>query len=75
MSTPLTNQPPPEQPNGKPDEPEYAQDLIELRDRMAADGVHIQIPRLGAKWELPEPLVVEGETASEILIRWRHASP
>lgn len=59
----------------KPDEPEYAQDLIELRDRLAAEGVHIQIPRLGAKWELPEPIEVEGETASEILIRWRHAPP
>lgn len=45
MSTPLTNQPPPEPPDATPDEPEYAQDLIELRDRMAADGVYIQIPR------------------------------
>jgi organic radical activating enzyme len=71
MSTPL-NQPPPEQPGG---EPMYAQDLIELRDRMAADGVRIRIPRLDSKWELPEPIEVEGETASEILIRWRHAPP
>jgi hypothetical protein len=75
MSTPLANQPPPEQPADNPDEPEYAQDLIELRDRMAADGVHIRIPRRGAKVPLPEPIVVEGETASEILIRWRHAPP
>jgi hypothetical protein len=68
------DQTPPEQPEALP-EPEYAQDLIELRDRMAADGVHIQIPRLGAKLNLPEPIEVEGETASEILIRWRHAPP
>jgi hypothetical protein len=58
-----------------PEEPEYAQDLIELRDRLAADGVTIRIPRLGVKWDLPEPIVPEGETASEILIRWRHAPP
>jgi hypothetical protein len=58
-----------------PPEPEYAQDLIELRDRLAAKGIHIRIPRLGAKLDLPEPLVVEGESASEILIRWRHAPP
>jgi hypothetical protein len=76
MSTPPTNQPPPEPPDAKPDdEPEYAQDLIELRDRLAADGVHIRIPRKGAKVPLPEPIEVEGETASEILIRWRHAPP
>ncbi|HEX8211403.1 MAG TPA: hypothetical protein VF584_14620 [Longimicrobium sp.] len=73
MNTPFTNQPPPEPSDGKPDQPEYAQDLIELRDRMAADGVHIQIPRIGAKVKLPEPIEVEGETASQILIRWRHA--
>ncbi len=58
-----------------PQEPEYAQYWIDLRDRMAADGVHLQIPRLNARWELPEPIEVEGETASEILIRWRHAPP
>ncbi|CAA9314353.1 MAG: hypothetical protein AVDCRST_MAG68-1467 [uncultured Gemmatimonadetes bacterium] len=54
------------------EEPEYAQDLIELRDRLAADGVTIRIPRLDVKWDLPEQIVPEGETASEILIRWRH---
>jgi hypothetical protein len=63
-------------PNPDPnEEPEYEQYWIELRDRMAADGVHIQIPRRNARWELPEPIEVEGETASEILIRWRHAPP
>ena len=65
----------PAAPPGTPPEPEYAQDLIALRDRLAADGIHIQIPRLDAKWDLPEPIEVEGETASEILIRWRHAPP
>jgi hypothetical protein len=75
MSIPLPEQPPSEQPQNQPAEPEYAQDLIELRDRMAADGIHIQIPRIGAKVKLPEPIEVEGETASEILIRWRHAPP
>lgn len=75
MSRPLRDdEVPPETPETAP-EPEYAQDLIELRDRLAADGVRIQIPRLNAKWELPEPIEVEGETASEILIRWRHAPP
>lgn len=59
----------------EPDEPQYAPDLIELRDRLAEDGVTIQIPRIGARWELPEQIVPEGETASEILIRWRHAPP
>ncbi len=68
------DQTPPEQPEASP-EPEYAQDLIELRDRLAAKGIHIRIPRLDAKLDLPEPLVVEGESASEILIRWRHAPP
>lgn len=75
MSIPLSDQNPPEQPHNPPAEPEYAQDLIELRDRMAADGIHIRIPRKGAKVPLPEPIEVEGETASEILIRWRHAPP
>ena len=75
MSTPPTNQPSPEQPDGKPDEPEYHESWVDLRDRLAAKGVHIQIPRIGAQWELPEPIEVEGETASEILIRWRHAPP
>lgn len=73
MSTKPMNHP--DELQNKPAEPEYAQDLIELRDRMAADGVHIRIPRADAKWELPEPIEVEGETASEILIRWRHAPP
>ncbi len=72
MSIPLPDQNQPEQPQNQPAEPEYAQDLIELRDRLAADGVHIQIPRIVAKVPLPEPIEVEGETASEILIRWRH---
>jgi hypothetical protein len=55
------------------EEPQYAPDLVALRDRMAEDGIHIRIPRIGAKWDLPEPIEVDGETASEILIRWRHA--
>jgi hypothetical protein len=75
MSTPQTNPLPPEPPDDARDEPEYAQDLIDLRDRMAADGVHIRIPRKGARVPLPEPIELEGETASEILIRWRHAPP
>jgi hypothetical protein len=74
MSTAASDQNPADQPQAS-GEPEYAQDLIELRERMAADGIHIRIPRLGAKWKLPEPIEVEGETASEILIRWRHAPP
>jgi hypothetical protein len=61
---------PPDDPN--PPEPEYAPDLIRLRDRLAADGVEIQIPRIGARLKLPEPVEVDGETASEIIIRWRH---
>ncbi|HEY0152192.1 MAG TPA: hypothetical protein VGB92_09355 [Longimicrobium sp.] len=75
MSTPRSDPNPADQPQIASAEPEYAQDLIELRDRMAADGIHIRIPRKGARVPLPEPIVVEGETASEILIRWRHAPP
>ncbi|HEX8672599.1 MAG TPA: hypothetical protein VF710_11965 [Longimicrobium sp.] len=75
MSARHPDQNPADQPQIPSAEPEYAQDLIELRDRMAADGIHIQIPRIGAKVKLPEPIEVEGETASEILIRWRHAPP
>ena len=63
------------EPPGTPPEPEYEQYWVDLRDRLAEDGVRIRIPRLGAKWDLPEPIEVEGETASEILIRWRHAPP
>lgn len=57
-----------------PAEPEYAPDLVALRDRLAEDGVTLTIPRLGsgAKWELPEPIEVDGENASDIIIRWRH---
>ena len=58
-----------------PPEPEHDQYWVDLRDRLAADGVRIRIPRRGATWDLPEPIEVEGETASEILIRWRHAPP
>ncbi|MBD0319735.1 MAG: hypothetical protein ICV87_05340 [Gemmatimonadetes bacterium] len=75
MSSPLRDDERPAEQPELPPEPEYAQDLIDLRDRLAADGVHIQIPRLGAKMNLPEPIVPDGETASEILIRWRHAPP
>ena len=75
MSHPLRDDETPAEPPETPPEPEYAPDLIELRDRLAEDGVRIRIPRLGAKWDLPEPIEVEGETASEILIRWRHAPP
>ena len=56
----------------RPAEPEYAPDLIRLRDRLAADGIHIRIPRIGARVDLSDPIEVDGETASEILIRWRH---
>lgn len=71
MSTPNPNIPnPPKDPEG---EPEYDPYWVELRDRLAEDGVTLRIPRKGAKLNLPEPIEVEGETASEILIRWRHA--
>lgn len=53
--------------------PEYDPYWVELRDRLAQNGVTIRIPRKGAKLDLPEPIQPEGETASEILIRWRHA--
>lgn len=55
------------------DSAEYEPDLVRLRDRLAEDGIMIQIPRRGAKLNLPPPIEVEGETASEIIIRWRHA--
>ena len=72
MSTQEPNDPSPATTHSQPPEPEYAPDLIRLRDRLAARGVRIRIPRIGAKLNLSEPIEVEGETASEILIRWRH---
>lgn len=69
------DQTPPQSAPNQSDDSEYAPDLVALRDRLAAKGVRIRIPKKGVKWELPEPIEVEGETASEILIRWRHAPP
>jgi len=73
MSTPETDgQKLPSPPRNASAEPEYAPDLVALRDRLAADGVTLLIPRLGAKCNLPEPIEVDGENASDIIIRWRH---
>lgn len=71
MSRPNPNLPDPS--SAPEDGAEYDQHWVELRDRLAKDGITLHIPRKGAKFNLPEPIEVEGETASEILIRWRHA--
>jgi len=71
MSKPKPNLPEPPRP--REGEPEYEPDLVKLRDRLAQDGVMSQIPRKGAKLNLPAPIQVEGEAASEIIIRRRHA--
>ena len=58
------------------DDPEFHPADIVLRDRLAARGITLRIPRGDDTWELPEPIEVAGGlSASEILIRWRHATP
>lgn len=72
MSAPHPNLPDPP----ADDDSEYHPDAVALRDRMAARGVTIRIPKRKSTWELPEPIEVEGDlSASEIIIRWRHAPP
>ena len=49
-------------------------DLLDLQRRAAAQGLNIRLPTAGPDWELPEPVEVEGELASEALIRLRRAN-
>lgn len=51
---------------------QYDEDLIELKRRAEADGIHVQIPRRDAVWREPTPLHIEGEQLSDVIIRLRH---
>jgi hypothetical protein len=53
---------------------EYDEDLIEMKRRAEADGVHIWIPKRGATIELPDPIDF-GESLSDIVIRNRGREP
>jgi hypothetical protein len=82
MSKPDPEQPPIERrplpiphPEDGDDSLYYPEDVA-LRDRAAARGIRIRIPLRDSNWTPPEPIQVEGDlSASEILIRWRHAPP
>lgn len=68
--------PDPQLPTEPDDDSEYDPYDIALRDHMAARGVTIRIPKRVSSWVPPEPIEVEGDlSASEIIIRWRHAPP
>lgn len=58
------------------DDAQYHPEDVALRDRLAARGIRIRIPLRDSTWTPPDPIRVEGDlSASEILIRWRHAPP
>ena len=54
--------------------PEPHPDDVAFQRYMAERGVTIRIPNPAPDWELPELLHVEGELASEALIRLRRAN-
>ncbi|MBB4638175.1 hypothetical protein [Longimicrobium terrae] len=57
-----------------PVKPEPHPDDVAFQRCMAERGVTIRIPNPAPDWELPEPIHVEGELASEALIRLRRAT-
>jgi hypothetical protein len=61
-------------PSCAPPEPRYDEDLLELQRRGARQGLGIVLPTAGPEWELPDLIEVEGELASEALIRLRRAN-
>ena len=66
--------PSPRQPWESMDLSEYDEDLIEMKRRAEADGVHVWIPKRGPTIELPDPIDF-GESLSDIVIRNRGREP
>ena len=59
-----TNPPPPPHP------PEW----LQFQREMAARGLTVKLPTVNPDWKLPEPIEVEGETASQVVIRLRRTA-
>lgn len=47
---------------------------LQFQREMAARGITIKLPDVAANWSLIEPIEVEGELASEALIRLRRTA-
>jgi hypothetical protein len=47
---------------------------LQFQREMAARGITIKLPNVAANWSLIEPIEVEGELASEALIRLRRTA-
>ena len=50
---------------------EYDPDLLELKRRCEAAGVSVRLPRPGAKWKDFEPLPIDADEISEMVVRFR----
>jgi hypothetical protein len=47
---------------------------LQFQAQMAARGLTVKLPTVYPNWTLPEPMEVEGETASQAVIRLRRTA-
>lgn len=47
---------------------------LQFQRAMAARGLTVMLPTVDPNWTLPEPMEVEGETASQAVVRLRRTA-
>lgn len=53
---------------------QHPPEWLQFQREMAERGITIQLPNVASNWSLIEPIEVEGELASEALIRLRRTA-